>query len=274
MLITSVANQRVKDAVALQRKKERDATGLYLVEGPNAVAEALAEGLVLTVFATEEHATGYEGAHEAEVVSVADHVLERIATSRAPQGVVAVAHQRPAALSEVLGHGFVIVCHDASDPGNAGAIIRTADAAGAAGVILTGASVDPFNPKAVRASTGSITRLPVVVDAGLDEVLVTCRERAQRVLALDTDGSQDIHAADLAAPVALLFGSEAHGLPQRALDQVDETVAIPRYGRAESLNLAAAVAVASYAVARVVHGSSAPVETAPLGTDQLARESS
>lgn len=255
--ITSVANQRVKDAAALQRKKERDATGLYLVEGPNAVDEAIAEGLARTVFVTESHRSTYDGRSDVEVVPVADHVLQRIATSRNPRGVVAVARQRSADLDAITGRGLLIICHEVSDPGNGGAIVRTADAVGATGVVLTEGSVDPFNPKAVRASTGSIVRVPVVTGVTLPDATTACRRKEQRVLGLDTRGTATIDDTRLLAPpVALLFGSEAHGLPDEALDLVDDVVSIPRYGRAESLNLAAAVAVASYAAARVVHAPS------------------
>lgn len=255
--ITSVTNQRVKDAAALERKKERDATGRYLVEGPNAVDEAIAEGVAVTVFVTEAYRATLEGRADVEVVTVADHVLERIATSRTPQGVVAVARQRAADLESVTGRGLLIVCHEVSDPGNAGAIIRTADAVGASGVVLTAGSVDPFNPKAVRASTGSITRVPVVTDVPLPAAVAGCRAARQRVLGLATGATASIDDAGmLEPPVALVFGSEAHGLSEELLGSLDDVVSIPLYGRAESLNLAAAVAVAAYAAARVIHAPS------------------
>jgi TrmH family RNA methyltransferase len=251
----------VRAVAALHRSPgDRRATGRYVVEGPHAVGEALADGVVETVFATAAWLATPAGdalvaaagtRADVELVEVSDHVLERLADSRTPQGVVAVARIVAAALDEVVGRGFLVVCEAVADPGNAGAVIRVADAAGAAGVVLTRGSVDPYNPKAVRATTGSITHVPVVTDAGVHEVVAACRAVGQQVVGLDAAGRDEVFALETrTAPVALVFGSEAHGLTPEALAAVDRTVAIPRLGRAESLNLATAVAVTAYAAAR------------------------
>lgn len=252
--ITSVQNDRVKAVAGLHRRKQRDAEGRYLVEGPNAVGEALRDGVVEDLYVTPELADLY-GDVDADVTVVAGHVLAKLADSRTPQGVVAVARKRPVGLEDVVGRGVLVVLHEVADPGNAGAIVRTADAAGAAGVVFTSGSVDPWNPKAVRASAGSLTHLPITVDVTTDEVVATCRRVGQRIVALDAGGATDVHdPAAMEPPVALVFGSEAHGLPDALLDAVDLVVAVPRYGRAESLNLAAAVAVTTYTAARRIHG--------------------
>lgn len=255
-MITSTANPQVKAAAALHRRRERDRTGRYLVEGPNAVAEALTDGVVETLYVVDDLADAYGGVNgDVELVVVAEHVLERLADTRTPQGVVAVARRRPAVLDDVVGTGFLVICWEVADPGNLGTIIRTADAAGAAGVVVTRGSVDPWNPKAVRASTGSLTHLPIVVDVDGAEILSACRAAGQRVAALDTAGATSVdEPGALAPPVALVFGNEAHGLPAHLVAEADLTVAVPRYGRAESLNLAAAVAVTVYAAARETHG--------------------
>lgn len=256
--ITSVQNDRVKAVAALQQKKHRDEAGRYLVEGPNAVDEALIDGVVEELYVTEELADLYLAAEPAATV-VTDHVLAKLADSRSPQGVVAVARKHTSTLEGVVGRGFLVVIHEVADPGNAGTIVRTCDAAGAAGVVFTDGSVDPYNPKAVRASAGSLTHLPVVVGVSADEVVEACREAGQRVVALDAGAAESIDAPGaLSPPVALLFGSEAHGLPERLLATADLVVAVPRYGRAESLNLAAAVAVAAYATARAGDSSGSP----------------
>lgn len=248
--ITSVRNRRVVEASALARRRDRRAIGRYLVEGPNAVDEALAEGDVETVFVTEALAGRYHGAG-VEVMLVADHVMQRLADSRSPQGVVAVARMVTARLEDVVGHGFLVVLVDPSDPGNAGTVIRTADAAGAAGVVLAGDAVDPFNPKAVRASTGSICHLPPVVDVAVADVVAACRAAHQWVVALDMDAADDVaRLAEDPRPVAILLGNEAHGLPREVVELVDDVLAVPTYGRAESLNLAAAAAVTLYTAAR------------------------
>lgn len=252
-VITSVRNRRVVEAAALARRKDRRARGQYLVEGPHAVAEVLAEGLVDTLFVTEALADDHAGA-PVEVLVVADHVLERLADSRSPQGVVAVARIVTADLDDVVGRGVLVVLVDPSDPGNTGTVIRTADAAGAVGVVLAGDAVDPFNPKAVRASTGSICHLPIVRDVSVSDVVAACRAAGQWVVALDMGAEQDVEvlARDDRA-VAVLLGNEAHGLPSGLVEHVDAVLSVPTYGRAESLNLAAAAAVTLYTAARGRH---------------------
>lgn len=249
-VITSVRNPRVVAAASLSRRRERRATGTYLVEGPNAVDEAVAEGHVETLFATARLADRYVDAG-VDLVQVEDHVLERLADSRTPQGVVAVARVVTADLADVVGRGVLVVLDEPADPGNVGTIVRTADAAGAAGVVLTGDAVDPWNPKAVRASAGSVCHVPLVVGVALDEVVAACRGAGQWVVALDMDADTDVTALEVdARPVAVVLGNEAHGLPASVAGQVDDVLAVPTWGRAESLNLAAAAAVTLYAAAR------------------------
>ncbi len=253
--ITSVHNERIKAFAALHRRKVRDAEGRYLVEGVNGVDEVLAAGQVEELLATEELAERYAD-RQVPLTIVAEHVLARVADARTPAGIIAVARRVPATLDDVLGHGFLVVLHEVADPGNAGTIIRTADAAGAAGVVLTAGSVDPWNPKTVRATVGSLTHVPIVVGVTVEEVLAACHAAGQRVVGLDARGSVDVADPEVATPpVALLFGSEAHGLPAAVRERLDLVVSVPRFGRAESLNLSAAVAVATFAVARRIHGS-------------------
>jgi len=250
--ITSTRNERVRDVAALSRARVRHERGQHLVEGPNAVAEALAAGVVEEVFVTA--AATIEIPAGVEVTPVADHVMERLADVVTPQGVVALARTVTSDLAAVVGSGLLVVLHEVADPGNAGVIVRTADAAGASGVVLTAGSVDPFSPKAIRAASGSTYHLPVVVGVGLDTVAGACREAGQRLVALASRGSAsvfDLQASD--RPVALVFGNEAHGLPGRVATLVDATVAVPLYGAAESLNVAAAAAIALYAAAQGLH---------------------
>lgn len=252
--VHSTSNRRVKDAAGLHRRKERDRQQRYLVEGPRSVADLLSTGVIVEVFATTDVADDLRTrAERAEVglTTVSPEVLDKLADSVTPQGVVAVAEQRHVPLDTVAGAGMVVVLCGVSDPGNAGAIVRTATAAGAAGIVFTAGSVDPWNPKAVRASAGAVARIPLVVDVTTDEVLDACDSGGQRTVALDAAGRQDIDEAGLLdPPVALLFGNEAHGLPADVLDRVGATAQVPRYGPVESLNLAAAVAVTVYAAAR------------------------
>lgn len=261
--VHSTANRRVKAAAGLSRRKERDQQGRYLIEGPRYVADLIAGGDVVEVFATPEAAAELPDAPpDVPVTTVTDEVLDKLADSVTPQGVVAVARQRRAELEDVVGTGTLVVLCGVSDPGNAGAIVRTATAAGAAGVVFARGSVDPWNPKAVRASAGSVARIPLVVDADPTAVIGACRSRGQRCLALDASADGDLERSDvLNPPVALFFGNEAHGLDVELLRAVDLAVRVPVYGPVESLNLAAAVAVAVYAAVRVARGPGRVEET-------------
>lgn len=252
-MISSTRNQRIRDAAALKRRRSREQTQRYLVEGPRYVADLLDEGDLEEIFATSSEAEPLaETAATAGVTLtvVTEEVLDHLADSVTPQGVVAVARQRRAALEDVLGGGHLAVLCQVSDPGNAGTAVRTVATSGAAGIVLTRGSVDPWNPKAVRASAGSTGRLPIVVDVDEGEVLRACAEVGQRRIALDASGGIPIDRPGvLEPPVALFFGSEAHGLPEVVLESADDVVAIPSYRPVESLNLAAAVAVAVFVAA-------------------------
>jgi TrmH family RNA methyltransferase len=148
---------------------------------------------------------------------------------------------------------LVAVCANVRDPGNAGTVLRCADAAGADAVLLAGSSVDPYNGKCVRASAGSLFHLPVTAGAAVEEAVAACRAAGLRVVAADGSGSTDLHDAQaggmLAEPTAWLFGNEAWGLPAAQAALADQVVRVPVYGRAESLNLATAAAVCLYASA-------------------------
>lgn len=251
--VTSTRNPRVVAAAKLGARKERDATGTYLVEGQHPVAEALADGVVTKVFTTPDRAAdvlALPGSEEVEVIVVDDHVLDRLADARSPQGIVAVARQRWVAVEDVVaGSGVAVLLVAANDPGNVGAIIRTADAAGATGVVLTRGSCDPHTPKAVRAAAGSVTH---VMLAMVDDPLAAvdaARVAGRRTVALDADGDLDLlSAGPHGGGDLLVMGSEAHGLPSDVLAAVDGVGHVPIRGRAESLNLAAATAIALYAV--------------------------
>ncbi len=260
--ITSTRNPRVRALAGLASAGTRREQGRHLVEGPHAVAEALTAGVVeeLLVVADADLVLPPVPA-EVRVTHLAPHVLERLADTTTPQGVLAVCRTPQATLEDVVGTGALVVLHAVADPGNAGTILRTADAAGAAGVVLTDGSVDPYGPKALRAAAGSTYHLPVVTGVDFPAVLAACRARGQRVLGLDGNATTSVFVLEIDdAPVALVLGNEAHGLPAEVAAELDGTVAVPLYGRAESLNVAAAAAIAIYAAAR----SRAARQTAPI----------
>jgi len=188
-------------------------------------------------------------------VSVVDEqAMQALSETVTPQGVVAVCERLDVALGEALAKGprLVAVLVDIRDPGNAGTILRTADAAGAGAVIFAGEAVDPYNGKCVRASAGSLFHVDVVRERDVDAVL---RELGgMSVLATSGRGENDLFEVDLGGPTAWLFGGEAHGLPDEVLERA-ERVRVPLYGMAESLNLASAAAVCLYASARAHHST-------------------
>jgi RNA methyltransferase, TrmH family len=188
---------------------------------------------------------------------VSDEALLAVADTVTPQGVVAVCRYLDRQLAEAVkpGHRLVAIGVEVGDPGNAGTLLRCADAAGADAVVLAGAGVDPYNPKAVRASAGSLFHLRLAVDADPAAAVAAVRSVGLQVLAADGAAVTDLDTAErqglLARPTAWLFGNEARGLPAAVTALADASVAVPLHGRAESLNLAAAAAVCLYSSARV-----------------------
>lgn len=254
---------RVVAARRLQRRRDRDATGRFLAEGPQAVREALARPEVVTeLFGTTTALDRYPelaataARADVPVSEVTDDALAALTETVAPQGLVAVCRHLDVSLEQALAGAprLVAVLAEIRDPGNAGTVLRTADAAGAGAVIFAGDAVDPYNGKCVRASAGSLFHLDVVRAA--DPVAVVDGLRAAGLSIFATTGYGDSDLDDLTdygrlvGPTAWLFGSEAHGLPEELTSAADTTVRVPLYGRAESLNLAAAAAVCLYASAR------------------------
>ncbi|MBB2943023.1 TrmH family RNA methyltransferase [Actinoplanes lutulentus] len=240
----------------LQRRKDRDQTGRFLAEGPQAVREALAAGAVLELFATGHALSRYGdlAAQAPEVSPVTDDALAALTETVSPQGLVAVCEQNDVPIAEALAKQprLVAVVAEIRDPGNAGTVLRTADAAGASAVIFAGDAVDPYNGKCVRASAGSLFHVDVVRSPL--SVVELLQDSGLQVLATSGTGEDDVDSlldgGQLAAPTAWLFGSEAHGLSAELLKGADRRVRVPIYGEAESLNLAAAAAVCLYASAR------------------------
>lgn len=191
------------------------------------------------------------------VTLVSDRVAAALSDTVTPQGVVAVVRPDASDIDAVLAASprLLAVLVGVADPGNAGTVIRTADAVGADAVILAGDSVDPHNPKCVRASAGSLFNLPVVRADSVATVIDGMHSRSIRVLATTLDDALDLESAQvqdtLGDAVAWLFGNEAHGVPDDVSAAADLQVRIPIHGRAESLNLAAAAAICLYATARV-----------------------
>lgn len=250
----AASNARVKAARKLARRAERAGQRLFLADGPKAVEGALGvEGCVVEVFATADALQQYAGLLAAadRVTLVDGRAMAGLSDSVTPAGVVAVCRFLDVPIAALPDAPRLwAICAEVRDPGNAGTVVRTADAAGADAVVLAGASVDPYNPKTVRATVGSLFHLPVAVEPDAAAAVAAARAAGLTVLAAAGGGEVDLFDADLAGPTAWLFGNEAHGLAPELAELADHRVAIPIHGRAESLNLSTAAAVCLYASAR------------------------
>jgi RNA methyltransferase, TrmH family len=262
---TGAHSPRLKAARRLNKRAFRQRERAFLAEGPQAVAEAFHCGaqvtdLFVTVPARSRHHDLVTAVATAgiPVHVVSGEVMDELAQTVTPQGLLALCGFVDVPLAEITSRGqpgLVALLANVRDPGNAGTVLRTADAAGAHAVVFADASVDPYNGKCVRASAGSLFHLPVVAGARLEDAVVTLREAGLRIVAADGRAGRPLDdpevQARLAGPTAWMFGNEAWGLPPELVALADEPVAVPIYGRAESLNLAAAAAVCLYASARV-----------------------
>ena len=258
-----VHSPRLKAARRLNKRAFRQRERAFLAEGPQAVTEAFHCGAQVTdLFVTVPARTRHRdlvaaiAAAGIPVHVVSGEVMDELAQTVTPQGLLAVCGFVDVPLAEVARAkpALVALLANVRDPGNAGTVLRSADAAGAHAVVFADASVDPYNGKCVRASAGSLFHLPVVAGTRLEEAVVTLREAGLRIVAADGRAGRSLDdpgvQARLAGPTAWMFGNEAWGLPPELVALADEPVAVPIYGRAESLNLAAAAAVCLYASAR------------------------
>ena len=246
---------RVVAARKLTRRAARDAAGLFLAEGRQSVVEALADpDGVREVFATETAARIHRELLAGTAVPVrlvTDKAAASLSETVTPQGLVAVCALRDVPVEQLSARPprLAVALAELSDPGNAGTVLRTADACGAGAVVFGVGSADPYGGKAVRSSAGSLFHVDVVRGAPLEDIVPMLRAAGVTVLAADAGGEAALDELDggLAGPVLWMFGNEARGVPEQLAALADARVRIPMRGRAESLNLAAAAAICLYA---------------------------
>jgi TrmH family RNA methyltransferase len=257
-LITSAANPLVKRVRALADRKQRRREGAFVVEGAQPVWRAVEAGweidtlLVVPSRLAESNARLLEQQRRngTRVVELAEQLAARVSERDAPPGLLAVVRARTLPLP-APGPGVVYAAlHRVGNPGNLGTIVRTADAAGAAGVILVGETADPYAPAAVKASMGSLFAMPVARLLDLDAFFDWAAQETVEVVATSGYAEQEHWSAGYRTPLAVLLGSEGDGLPDEALQRADRTVRIPMAGTPESLNLAVAAALMLYEVRR------------------------
>jgi TrmH family RNA methyltransferase len=261
------------------RRAARVAEGVYVVEGPKLVLEAVDAGLAVESAYLDIDAASDAVAAAAErlddagvgVYEVAGGVLARLGGAVTPQGIAAVVGFGVTAIDALLAgvdpEGVIVVLAGVADPGNAGTLLRTAEAAGAGAVVFAGETVDPFAPKVVRSSAGSVFRMPIAVEPDAALALAHVGSVGARLVGLATDAGVAWHEADLGGRLALVLGNEAHGLAEPLAAAIDEWVHIPMAGRVESLNVAVAGAVVLFEAARQRDQSTGRPEAETAGFD-------
>jgi TrmH family RNA methyltransferase len=260
MKISSASNPRVKELVNIKNKPLKGHPPLYLVEGLHLLETAISAGVFLReIFFTPDFPLRGKGQKilkallkkPIKIYEVSENIMHKLADTGTPQGVIALVAHTPLTLSEIptKKDPLFTVIDGVQDPGNLGTIIRTSDAAGADGVILLPGTCDPFLPKVIRSTAGSIFHIPVLPadSPGLGKWL---RERRIRLAVTSANSGESVFHAKLLGPMALLFGNEARGVGEGLRKSADVILKIPVYGKAESLNVAAAAAICLYEAVR------------------------
>ncbi|MBT2292704.1 RNA methyltransferase [Paenibacillus albidus] len=251
MEIMSPQNTRVKEWAGLQEKKHRDKTRKYIVEGIHLVQEALqaeADVECLAYDLDKGMPAELKGLLQAvqgmEVIGVSAAVIAKCSSTGTPQPVFAIVRKEEQGVETILAQkdSLVVVLDGLQDPGNVGTIIRSADAAGAAGVILGQGCADLYNPKTIRSTMGSMFHLPVV-EGDLREILPQARERGALLVSTSLQGEESCYEHDFHGSQWLLIGSEGKGISPETAQMVDKSIIIPMAGRAESLNAAMAATI-------------------------------
>lgn len=260
--MVSIQNPRIKYVRRLAGHHFREKEKKFLVEGLRFVEEILesawpVEMLVYSKKIMENPRAGNliakAAARNAVLIEVEEDVFAELAETSTPQGIIAVAPQRDNSLENldpVSEPALLVLADGVQDPGNLGAIVRSADAAGAGGVVLFKGTVDVYNPKALRATMGSIFHLPIIQGAGAEEVLHYLSGRGIKIVAGDPRAGKVLSEVDLTVPCALVVGGEAAGFGAVLKEGADELARIPMPGRAESLNVAISASIMLYEAIR------------------------
>lgn len=255
-MITSVHNKFIKEAAALlAKKKERDRRGLFVVEGVKLFEEAPAERIVQVYIADSARpqlAAQYgEKLKSLPCEIVSDEVFEKMSDTVTPQGILCLMRQYSYNIEEILSkekkkHMLFILLEDLQDPGNLGTIFRTAEAAGADGVVMSSRTADIYNPKTIRSTMGSVYRVPFFYEADLSSIIRRLRKAGVSVYAAHLSGKADYDVCDYRGSTAFLIGNEGRGLREETAAAADERIRLPMEGQVESLNAAVASSILLY----------------------------
>lgn len=259
-VLTSTANPRIKSVLALRERRDRDRTGLTVVDGTREIRRAIeAQATVTEAFVCESTLAGADAraildrlvADDVPLVSVSQPVLDRISFGQRSEGVVATVRIPDLSLDrlELPADPLVVVLEGVEKPGNLGAVLRSADGAGVHAVVLADPRVDPFNPNAIRASAGTVFAVPLAVTTS-ERALAWLAAQGVRVVATRVDAPNLYTQAALTGPLAVAFGSEAGGLSPQWSGDLVEAVRLPMLGVADSLNVSVSAAVVLYEALR------------------------
>ena len=275
--VTIYGVSQLREYKHLKTKKGRDESGLFIIEGEKFVQEIPAGWRVVQYVAAERYAKAHDLSQyerRTRCTVVRDSIFDSLADTVSPQGILAVCEQRKYTLSEFVGGDsisprtdckfvqrgdiespptksqFLLLGENLNDPGNIGALIRTAAAAGADGMILTAGSGDIYNPKVLRAAAGAVLRLPIVTDAGLADTIARLKEKNIPTYAAHPRGSVTPYELDLRANFCLLVGNESHGISDTAAGLADTLVSLPMVNNTESLNASVAGSILMYEAVR------------------------
>lgn len=259
IMISSTGNAKVRELVKLKKNaKERSKRGVFLVEGPKMFREIPGE-LLMEVYASESFLRTEEGAGALDRTrgygripeTVSDSVFAYLSDTRSPQGILAVVRQLAYQTEDLMGQNpLILVLENLQDPGNLGTIVRTAEAAGATGLLLGRGCVDIYSPKVTRSTMGSIFRVPFVYTDHLRKTVISLKKQGVCVLAAHLKGSEDLYQVPCGGPLAFLIGNESRGLTDETAALADRAVRIPMSGSVESLNAAVASAILMFEAKR------------------------
>lgn len=256
-MITSMSNPQLKHIRQLAAKaKLRREEGLFLAEGPRMVEETPADRLE-SVYCSESFAASERNRQLMEMLQpqiVADPVFRELSETITPQGILALVKSRTYELEDLTREGKpLVILETLQDPGNLGTIFRTGEGAGIGGILMNHTTVDPYNPKVVRSTMGSLYRVPHVISRSWDEDLMRLKAAGYRLFAAHLSGEKSYTEADYRGPSAFLIGNEGNGLTEETAALADELIRIPMEGAVESLNAAIAATLLIYEAHRQRH---------------------
>lgn len=259
-IITSNQNASIKNIKSLKARRTRDEKGMFFVEGARIVEEAISEsdeiqGIILSegFYSNSDNQSILDRINSLKITVniVTEKVFKELSETDTPQGILAVMKMNRCEPDKIItGEGFYVLLDSIRDPGNMGTIIRTADAAGFSGVIVSKGCVDVYNSKVLRSTMGSVFHIPIIQFDNTIEAIEFLKSRNIKIIAAHLDGEKSIFESILSRGTAFLIGSEADGISKEASERADELIRIPMFGRAESLNASVAAGIMIYEAVR------------------------